>query len=263
MSTSPFDDAPLEEVDLPKSPLVVALCQVRFPKTPELTTTNGITKLHEAWRVQYPILREGQQVGVMLTPAGVSQGEPEKLWQFSDKSSTWSVTLADNYVTLLSTGYKSRQDLVSRFRVILEAILTVADPVIHDRIGLRYVNRVAGPALQQLPRLIRSELLGGRAVPETSGTRLLQSFSEAQFVNDAVRSQVRWLSLPPNMSHDPTVPPAAEESWVLDIDIFTEQTGDFLSATVSQLVEDFATRAYRIFRWGVTTEGLKEFGAKL
>lgn len=260
---SPFALEPVREVPLRAAPLVSVLAQVRFPKNPGLATEAGVAPLHQSLRRRYPILRESQQVGLVMTPVGVTRADPEKLWQLHDKSGDWTVSVTTGFATLVTSSYTSRTDFCERFQELLGVLQAVADPVIYDRIGLRYVNRFAGDALAQLPTLVRPEVLGGRAVPLAGSVELMHSFCDTQFVDGRVRQQVRWGSLPSDTSHDPSIPPAAGASWILDMDTFTDVGGDFEVEEIANMVQDFADRAYRFFRWAVTVDGLRFFGGQV
>jgi uncharacterized protein (TIGR04255 family) len=197
-----------------------------------------------------------------MTPAGVTQAEPERLWQLHDKPSEWTIALTTGFVTLSTTAYSSRTAFCERFAEVLQVLQSAADPVIYDRLGLRYVNRISGPALDDLETLVRPEVLGGRVVPLAGTVELMHSLCDTQFVDGPVRQQVRWGSLPSNSSHDPSIQAAEGPSWILDMDTFTDVGGDFVVHDIAGLVKDFADRAYRFFRWSVTAEGLRSFGGK-
>lgn len=257
---SPFSTRPVQSVPLVRTPLVVVLAQVRFPKTAPLGTEATITSLQQALRRDYPILRQQQSLGIVLTPQGLVQTGPEQVWQLQDKTSDWTISLTDTFVTLSTKRYESRKDLCERLSTVLAEVQQVADPVIYDRIGVRYVNRIEDDDFAQLGSLVRLELLGGRAVPLDGATQLVRSMGEAQFANGADVLQVRHAVLPPGESHDPAIAAAARWSWVLDLDGYTDVPGDFSAGEITSRAERFAERAYTFFRWALTDRALSHFG---
>ena len=74
--------------------------------------------------------------------------------------------------------------------------------------------------------------------------------------------QVRWGRLPRGTTLDPSIEASDEKSWVLDLDAFqvkqVELTGDMVETSLNAL----AHRALRFFRWAVTPEFDKRFGAE-
>jgi uncharacterized protein (TIGR04255 family) len=72
---------------------------------------------------------------------------------------------------------------------------------------------------------------------------------------------IRHGLLPPKATYDPAViQPDDAPSWVLDIDTYQAERGSFDPKVLSGLVLGLADQAYRLFRWVVKDEFLKEHG---
>jgi uncharacterized protein (TIGR04255 family) len=56
------------------------------------------------------------------------------------------------------------------------------------------------------------------------------------------------------------MPPSADQSWVLDLDVYREGATEFSAEGIVAELAKLSKRAYRFFRWAITPEGLKQFG---
>jgi uncharacterized protein (TIGR04255 family) len=86
--------------------------------------------------------------------------------------------------------------------------------------------------------------------------------TEALFRVDDQQLLARWGHLPPYATVDPyLVDPLDKKSWVLDLDAFIDGTRPFLADTLVTQAKALTERAYAFFRWAVTDEFLKRYGA--
>ena len=68
--------------------------------------------------------------------------------------------------------------------------------------------------------------------------------------------------MPPQATYDPSsLEPLPTPSWILDIDASKEGAMTFDATALSELARQFADRVYRLFRWIVTEEFMREHGA--
>ncbi len=262
---TPFSDQALEEVHLPQAPLVKVISQVRFPMLMAITQESSVADFQRLLRTEYPILRQEHEAGIVLSSEGVKPlKEGGTLWRLTSRDGAWQVTLAPTFLALDTTAYDSRNDFLERLRRALSALQEVVRPVLYDRLGLRYVDRLAAPAdLTELGRLVRRELLGVLSTSLPSEVRVNHSLSDSLFVLADARLQARWGLLPPNTSLDPSIEPAREASWVLDLDVFDMETRDFETEVIVERARAFAGIHYRFFRWAVTEELLRQSGGQL
>ena len=267
---SPFGTGQLDEVPLERAPLVRVLAQVRFPRLAALSVGDErANQIVRDLQGDYPVLQVSSELVTTLTPQGMAQQTgPGRTWQLQDGDQKWQVTFAPDFVSLQTSVYVSRGDFVNRLNGVISSFTEAVRPPKTERIGVRYINRLADPYLADLPQLIRPEMLGGLAVPASEyGVTVARSLSDAQYnfppiqtgVTDSL--QVRWGQLPPGVIIDPSLPPADTPTWVLDLDSFRMGQEEWSSATISTSVLDLAERAYRFFRWVVKDEFLERFGA--
>jgi uncharacterized protein (TIGR04255 family) len=262
----PFEDDTIEELHLPDAPLVRVLSQIRFPKMPEITSDPGIAPLRARLKHRYPILREDRGFALVVSGAGVtSQSDsPETLWRLVDQDDIWRVTTSDTFVALETSKYSSRTDFFDRFDEIVKAVADLYEPILFDRLGVRYVDRMEGDeALSSLTRYVNPALLCGPLLEPPPGVILQHSLSQALYQFPDANLQARWGVLPGGMTIEPSIPAAQARSWILDLDVFSQGTGAFDPVAISPLARRFSERAYRFFRWATTPEFLKEVGGLL
>lgn len=260
---TPFGAEPAPEVPLTHAPLVRVIAQLRFPLIASIEREEFIGPFQEAIRETYPILRAVQEAGITVTTQGdVSRQVSGKLWRFHDKGEAWSVTLAPSFVALQTTAYTSREEFLRRFLDVVRALEDLAAPVVFDRLGIRYVDRIQEPQNlkpDRLSELVRRDVLGIVAADLGEGA-LAQSLCITRFELEGAALQARWGYLPSQATIDAAVEPLDKPSWVLDLDMFSEGPRDFAVDAIAESSERFASTIYRFFRWAVTEEFLREYG---
>ncbi len=264
MPITPFGPS-VPEVPLTRAPLVNVIAQVRFPPVMKVEDRAFVASFQEAIRRDYPILRPERQLGALVGSGGIQPQDAVTVWRFETKDpDTWQVTLAPTFVSLSAKRYTRRSDLLARLTVVLHALEGWLQPNICDRIGIRYVDRLAGEQLARISTLVRPEILG--VVGDEAAldrAEVVHALSDALFhLEDSSQLRARWGRLPAGATYDPGIEPARESSWVLDLDHHTSQPEDFDLATIGGKAADFCERIYTFFRWAITDAFLDEFGAE-
>ena len=259
---SPFGDEPLTEIALPDAPLIRVVSQVRFPQIASIEKREFVGNFQEAIRADYPILREEHGVALMVGPNGVSEQAGDRIWRFHSADGIWRVSLAPTFVALETDKYESRLDFFERFAAVMDAVGETVRPGLWERIGVRYVDRIADDAtLERLPSLVRPEVLG-LAADHTGDDRLNTFVGQAQFaVDPQTQLLTRTAILPPGASLDPSIASTETRSWTLDLDMSQHGQFDFDPSDLTDRGRDLAGRVYRFFRWAVTADLLRAFGA--
>jgi uncharacterized protein (TIGR04255 family) len=181
------------------------------------------------------------------------------IWRFHDASGAWRVTLAPDFLALETSLYTSRDEFLDRLRRVLEALVAHVDPKVIDRLGVRYIDRVTGDNLSDLPQLVRPEVCGVLSTALASHAH--HSISESVFVlpDNAGQVMARWGLAPARGTVDPAAVDAIDEpSWLLDVDAFQAEARELHVEAVVQQAREFAERIYSVFRWVVPTSS---FGA--
>ncbi|MCP5468852.1 MAG: TIGR04255 family protein [Deltaproteobacteria bacterium] len=237
------------EIPLKKAPLVKVIAQLRFPTMASLVKEDFIASFQEAVQDHYPVLRLEQ------SPVG-------KIWKFNNEQADWALSLSNDFIALNTSSYVSRSDFLERWG----KVLTKANEHFHlkyyDRLGIRYIDRIANEAMTQVEKFIRPEALG--IITHFAQNEMMHAMSEAVFQVDDSQLLARWGKLAAQSTIDPSaIEPRQDESWLLDIDMFTKKTASFDIDTLIQLSLFYTERIYSFFRWMVTDEFLKYYGGKL
>ena len=261
----PFGSGAVDEVPLAQAPLVRVLSQVRIPK---LVTMSGsdlaptLDRVIHGLAADYPIVNVQHEQQITLTPGGIEQTPGQQVWALRSNDSRWQLTLGETYLTITDAAYTSREDFVDRLAHALTVFAEIVQPPYAERFGVRYINRIDDPAQlssNRLRELVRPEVLGGLAVPLPPDVALAQALSDSLYIVGQRFLRARWGLMPIGAVLDPTVPSIASQSWVLDLDSFTQ--GQLpIDEQFTTVAADLALGAYRYFRWVVTDEFLSTFG---
>jgi uncharacterized protein (TIGR04255 family) len=255
----PLVAPPPAEVPLRDAPLVRVIAQVRFPEILALEQRDFVAPFQEALRPTYPVLRQEQTQGLLLGPAGLAPAKPQIAWRFGDLDGHWRVSLTPEFLALETTKYGSRSDFFGRLRAVVEALDEHVEPKLIDRLGVRYINRITGAAVDDIAGLVRDEVRGISGT--VAATHAAHALSESMFELPDARILARWGRLPPGATVDPAaIEPAKEKSWILDLDMFSASAMPFAVDRVVADAQRFAERLYTIFRWAVTDDFLRRYG---
>lgn len=257
---TPFGAIP-DRVPLDPDPLVSVAAQVRFSPVLSVRDQGFVAPFQEAIRRDYPLTEKRMRQQVTPAAGGLLEVADSILWTFSDPEGNWQVVLSESFVTLRCSSYSDREDFLSRLRATLVAVGAHVQPVLANRVGVQYTDRLSGEErLARLPEFIRPELLGLGSVELGKG-EVVAEMTQAEFSVDEVRLRVRWGHLPPNRTLDASIEALDVPSWVLDLDAFTEPKRPFDPSGCAEEVERYTDVVYGFFRWAVSDEFLASHGA--
>lgn len=262
---TPFG-SPVEELPLPRAPLVFVVAQARFERVASISSEEFIAGFQEAVRTTYPVMQRSQQAGILVGPDGqVVTADAGVLWRFDERPERWQVVLAPDFVALSTSRYTRRRELIDRFSVVLSAAQAELKVRFCDRLGVRYVDRVTdADLLGRLGELLKPEVLGAVAVdPGEAGVEHLHQFVDGTYrLPQGAELHARWGVLPPAVTFDPAIEATDARSWVLDLDAYTTEQSGFDPRTLADRAEELSQRIYRFFRWAVHDEFLIAHGGR-
>ena len=264
---SPFGP-PVPSVPLRAAPIVLVIAQLRFPVITGIDAGAGfLAPFQEAMRRDYGVLRKEKEFKIALRPwEGSGASEDRTAWQFEDQASAWRLRLSNDSVALSAPVYTNRADFLARLSRLLEAMATHLHPSVCDRLGIRFVSRVADPELLgRLPELIEPMALGAiAALLGDNGGVLQHALADvATSHEDQSTLRARWGLLPANGTLDVTIEPVNTQSLAIDIDVATATPLDYSPVAILDTAREFCDRQYRFFRWIVQDQFLREFGGEL
>jgi len=260
-----FTIASVEEIHLHKAPLAKVLTLVSFSRMPSLTTDTAEAQLADRLG-RYPVRRRkvivpptvvinGQSMQLPMTP-----GAAPVVLTFSQPTGAWVVTVTESSVALETVEYDSREDFCERASEVFSAVAAVDLPPVVDRVGVRYIDRLVGPALDHLDEWVIPQMqsLHGHVEDMPLDHSITDTLIE---VSPRDRLLVRSGLLGPNKAFDPGLPPVAEPSWLLDIDAYTSEAGfPFDPKALTAKVRSYAEAIYSFFRFA-TTDAFHEYHA--
>lgn len=257
--SDPFVAALPAEVPLKDAPLVRVIAQIRFPEILSIEQRDFVAPFQEAIRRTYSVLRQEQTQDILLSPSGTVPAKPQIVWRFSDTEGHWRVSLTPEFLALETTKYVSRIDFFGRLKSLAEALDEHIKPSQLDRLGVRYIDRITGDAVDDIAKLVRPELRG--ITGTIAATHAMHALTESMFELHDARVLARWGSLPPGLTIDSAaIEPANEKSWILDLDMFSAAPKPFVVEDVVADAQRYAERIYTVFRWAVTNDFLVRYG---
>lgn len=243
-----YDDIPLAN-----PPLEEVICQVRFPPILRIGSEDP-SDFQEHVRHRFPLLQLEQGVQVQIPGLGTSrdaatQVQP-KVYRFVSEDETTAVTLALDFMALLTQQYTHWRDFAADLQLAQEAIRDAYAPLYATRFGLRYINRftfenTGCSTAGELLSLFRPEI-----------TQLLNSnaWSEPR----EYRSQILLtdgdakLRLQTNYGHE-----NKESYMLLDLDYYEE--GKLPIDNLSERGERYHQVIYNAFRWCLNEDAIDIF----
>lgn len=248
------------------APLVRVLGQVRFPKIVKIAEESYIADFQEAIRKEYPHFQSDVVQGVELNLSGQELQHRVMnavIWRFFDPTRVLRISLSQDAISLETAKYVSRDEFLERLGFILNCLQETINPSLVQRVGFRYVNRLQGEELLgSLDKLIQPELLNVLQPKLTSNIDI--SMTEITATTKEGKLIARYGLAPVNYSHDPDMaPPVKERSWVLDVDSYSTGCAgqEFDAKMLCGELDKVAARGYTFFRWSITDQFLKQFGA--
>lgn len=260
--STPFGDEPLAEIHLASAPLVRVIAQLRFPQLASMADDTVAHAFAKKVSGDYPLFEEAREVSLLIAGATISQQEQmtSQVWRLQTADGNWLVTLGRSSLSLEALAYAGRRDFCDRLVQLADTFISKAAPPRFDRFGIRYINRVTNAeTIADLPKLIRSEMMGTATLRLPDDVTIHHSLLEAQFDQGPHTMLVRCGVLPADATIDLAVPATGLPSWILDIDSAISGADVVVADKISSLAADLAERAYRFFRYAVNRDFLKAF----
>lgn len=255
----PLSGPPPTEVPLPRAPLVRVLAQIRFPAILAIRNPDNVAIFQEAIRPNYPLLQEDRVHHVVLPTAGEPEIKEGVIWRFRSRDDDWRVSLGIDFIALETKAYHSREDFLDRFHIVVGEVESAFNPVEAQRLGIRYIDRIVAPDVNRIAELVKSEVLGVALADISRTARYIMTQTHLEAEEGDI--QARWGHFPAGATFDPeAIEPIDEASWILDLDMATQQSQDFTVDGLLTTATGFAERIYTVFRWMVTDEFLRCYG---
>lgn len=137
--SAPFGFPKIEHRVFDKNYLDSAVVELRYPTLLRLSESPPV-EISEALRSKFPHYQTNKRF--QMTPKGTT-GE-QSVYQFATRSQDKGLEITSSTISLQSRNYESFDDLMEYLRFVLEECVPLLDTNFFTRIGLRFINKVAG-----------------------------------------------------------------------------------------------------------------------
>lgn len=241
---------------LPRSPLALVACQVRYADAKEPATASRVMDMVEELRLHEYGYARTEQMRVQTVSINPTDPTPTTLetsaWRLTSKDGRWVATIAADSYTLETTNYRTwAADFRTRLEALVQTVERAMKPAVATRIGLRYVDSLrVGLEPDGYKQVISRPLLGPLLHPlfGYGVTSTQQQFSFA--LDESLRATIRHGLFP-----DPAR--AELSTYLVDTDIYREDLMRLESASLLALIDVMHDDHLRIFRACLTDAALE------
>lgn len=231
----------VDERKFERNPLHGVIVQVRFQAI--LKIAEECSEFQDLIRKMYPYyeLEVGQQA--RLQPLTGLKVQNIRQHRFENKSRDSKIILSDRSLAIESRLYRNHRDLLSHFAPATEALKVIYDPVIPNRIGMRYTNVIDRQTISaELGRDLKWEELIAKEFlyPPNELADLNETWSSCSFnskVGETGELTLRYGLMRPSQQ--------GTAKFLVDIDRFLEREFDI--AELESFVKIFSDDAFNVF----------------
>ena len=268
----PLNFTRIKEINLPRAPLERVISEIRFGTILGIRNPERVVVFHEMLNGLYPYLNKEIVQSIKLFGSNETEDIHNNIiWRITDysKNPQWKVSLGEDFVALETTKYTNRNDFIDRLSKVLKAVESTFAPPEAIRLGLRYIDRLTDEAVDSITDFLQPELLGiyqpAGKLNKLLNSSVISQISEVQFyVSENSRLNARWGLVPINSTDgNNTIKALNEPSWVIDLDMITNQTIPFISNDLVEVTAEFSENIYGLFRQMVTEDFIRYYGGEV
>lgn len=242
---------PADRTHLPRSPLKLVVCQLRFTSLPEVSEPEFMLALHtdlggrDGFYARVERIQT-QSVTLQVGPGASDLGNAQQSgWKFISGDGGWAASVMPDSISLeTATGYISwTESFRDRLFRLLEVFSRRAQPVAEERLGLRYVDQLREPPVkvpQEWQQYLDPTLLG-LLLHDTLGKTASASHQQIDLViDDDTRCVLRH-----GFSRDPG---DGGLVYILDTDAFREGVRAFDLEDIEGSADTLSEVANQVFQ---------------
>lgn len=247
---------------LDRPPLELAIAEVRLISPASSIDDEAGLRIRDSltskgWHFPTLNVARAQHVAFTMGSGGASQqvSDVASGWQMiSGDGSTQVTVMPESLVVQTMAYHRWSVSLRPLLEAALEALAEALAPTLHQRIGLRYVNRFTDPDASSPASWsgrVSPELLGAACHP-LLGKHVRGAQEQVELSLEETSGAL--------LRHGPFVDPgvANATSYLLDIDVFDGQTARFDAATIVERAEALNRTAAVLFQAALTPGFLRE-----
>jgi uncharacterized protein (TIGR04255 family) len=185
------------------------------------------------------VLGGGIQTPVPAAPIG---------WRFLSPGGRWIISLMPDSFSLETRGNMVWEDFQNRFSMLIEAVAKHVEPLMEERLGLRYVYQIAGldvKSPQEWRGHLAPELLG-MALDEHLGPAILSA--EQAIILDA--GQGRQCTIRHGFAPDPAR--SNMLTYLIDVDTYRQGLRVLDASDIKASANAYDSWAQQVMRWVIT-----------
>ena len=259
---------------LRKSPLTYVIAVVKI--SPIMELKNYIPRMHESIRKDFPICNPIDIRAIEMGPNKELVISEITQWHFADKLSTTGILADANTIMFHTTQYDLFENLVGKFKKVIDNFNAVLEIGLYMRIGLRYINMIniepkkylqkelLGFHLQKSEKFKEQYLTKSETIQKTDRgvAKIKTTYLSKDFISDNkdilvpmdLRQGASYLKFDAHAKKMPS-----DNYAMLDIDHFIEESKDFNGAEIIKQLKQLHDGCYDIFTHSVTKEALEEW----
>jgi uncharacterized protein (TIGR04255 family) len=190
-------------------------------------------------------------------PGVASAGSTESFngWHLKSADGSWTAAVLPGHFSLETTSYRKWDDFEGRLGELTQAIAATAPPVMEQRLGLRYVDRLVGLDVRQpgeWAKWIEASILGPPLHPVIGATVVSTRQQVDLDLGDGHMCVLRHGTV-----RDGDAPTEAEATYLLDFDIYRSQSRRFVAEHVANATRAFHEKADALFQQVITPDLLR------
>lgn len=267
---------------LPYSPLALVLTQIRFPA--ELTRLNQknneqLDSIMDS--LGYPMSKPQLDATVQNDPG---EGTVQLVFNgsmrvYANLDDSVNVAISGSFISLYCIRkngripYAGHEQFSRKLGELADAVSDMVGTIPVSRIGYRYVDQMT---LEEAEKVVSDMCKGFGIHRDESGKAFIRSSvldgvfdyatdegvsSSSGFIKEGLH--VRSGILPGGSVVDPAVPARNESSWIIDLDSFSQDSGELNGESVRGKADALSRRAHEFFyRSAVNSNFVNEYGTQ-
>lgn len=236
---------------LANSPLTLVVYQIRHEQTPSVAEVRTATEIHGTVRELLPILEESlvPDPSIALTIAN-SAFVAARGWRLRSVDGAWTTTVMPDALSLETAAYSDWAFFKSQVSLLLTALVETTHPQLQQRIGLRFINKIAHPSIKRASDwtgLINPEFLGPLSHGAIAGFVSGSQFAVEMDLDGEFSAILRYGAVKEREGGGRLI-------YLIDQDVFVRTARPFDPGAILDVTERLHTAILQLFQAALSTD---------
>lgn len=257
MKSGHMDEAQKLTKEYKKNFLTNVVFKIDFPQITNLTKTEQLHDFHEKVNKLYPTLKEIKRGNidfqVIDNDIQASKKEIKMVWEFSDKSNSKRMIIAQEFIIIEYFKYKNFTKLLNEISKVIESFESSHSINVINRLGLRYINiiKIKTGNPMDWDGIVNKNLFASISNFIDDKAKLLKNLQVIEYKENSEYNLTFWFGM-----HNSEYPnPISRKEFVLDYDCYT--TEQIASSNLNEKVILFHETIDKWFELSIE-DGLRE-----